>query len=372
MKKKLVIFHPAIAPYRIDFFNSLNKEFNAKFYFEYGDVLEQSFKQDELKCLLDFQPNFLAPGFLGIKNLRLQVLSILKKEKPDIIFCCEYNILGFLVLLYKYLFNHNVRVVTICDDSKDIAIHDKGFKRVFRSILVKLYSGIILTNNEVISWYTDTYQIKEKLLFLPIVQDDNVFRKKLNEALPISEQIVKNMNLVNKQLILYVGRLIDIKNLIFLLYGFSQLIQRYPNVVLLLVGDGDQRFLLEQEVERLRITDRVFFVGKKEGSELYAYYNIGHVFVLPSYYERFGAVVNEALLSGCYTLCSKLAGASCLITENRNGDIFDPYNVKEFTYKLDEYLSKIEPLKQISLKPNRMDKEYSVYMKDLLTKLNVL
>ena len=246
MKKKLVIFHPAIAPYRIDFFNSLNKEFNAKFYFEYGDVLEQSFKQDELKCLLDFQPNFLAPGFLGIKNLRLQVLSILKKEKPDIIFCCEYNILGFLVLLYKYLFNHNVRVVTICDDSKDIAIHDKGFKRVFRSILVKLYSGIILTNNEVISWYTDTYQIKEKLLFLPIVQDDNVFRKKLNEALPISEQIVKNMNLVNKQLILYVGRLIDIKNLIFLLYGFSQLIQRYPNVVLLLVGDGDQRFLLEQ------------------------------------------------------------------------------------------------------------------------------
>ena len=80
MKKKLVIFHPAIAPYRIDFFNSLNKEFNAKFYFEYGDVLEQSFKQDELKCLLDFQPNFLAPGFLGIKNLRLQVLSILKNN----------------------------------------------------------------------------------------------------------------------------------------------------------------------------------------------------------------------------------------------------------------------------------------------------
>ena len=35
MKKKLVVFHPAIAPYRVDFFNSLNKEFDAIFYFEF-------------------------------------------------------------------------------------------------------------------------------------------------------------------------------------------------------------------------------------------------------------------------------------------------------------------------------------------------
>ena len=38
MKKKLVVFHPAIAPYRVDFFNSLNKEFDSIFYFEFGDV----------------------------------------------------------------------------------------------------------------------------------------------------------------------------------------------------------------------------------------------------------------------------------------------------------------------------------------------
>ena len=81
MKKKLVVFHPAIAPYRVDFFNSLNKEFDAIFYFEFGDVLEQSFAQDELRGRLEFVPRFLASGLFGIKNLRTQVFSILRKEQ---------------------------------------------------------------------------------------------------------------------------------------------------------------------------------------------------------------------------------------------------------------------------------------------------
>ena len=45
-KEKVVIFHPAIAPYRIDFFNSLNEAFDVSFYFEHRDPLEQSFDQE--------------------------------------------------------------------------------------------------------------------------------------------------------------------------------------------------------------------------------------------------------------------------------------------------------------------------------------
>ena len=135
MKKKLVVFHPAIAPYRVDFFNSLNKEFDAIFYFEFGDVLEQSFAQDELRGRLEFVPRFLAPGLFGIKNLRTQVLSILKKEQPDVVFCSEYNILGLLLLVYKFLFNWKLSIFTICDDSKEIAESATLVKRCMRFIM---------------------------------------------------------------------------------------------------------------------------------------------------------------------------------------------------------------------------------------------
>ena len=43
MKKRAIILHPAIAPYRVDFFNSLAKEFDASFYFEFDNALEQAF-----------------------------------------------------------------------------------------------------------------------------------------------------------------------------------------------------------------------------------------------------------------------------------------------------------------------------------------
>lgn len=89
----------------------MNKEFDAIFYFEFGDVLEQSFAQDELRGRLEFVPRFLAPGLFGIKNLRTQVLSILKKEQPDVVFCSEYNILGLLLLVYKFLFNWKLSIL---------------------------------------------------------------------------------------------------------------------------------------------------------------------------------------------------------------------------------------------------------------------
>ena len=85
MKKKLVIFHPAIAPYRIDFFNSLNEHFEASFYFEFRNALEQSFDQEKLRERQTFQSRYLKPGLMGIKNLRLEAWSILRREKPDLV-----------------------------------------------------------------------------------------------------------------------------------------------------------------------------------------------------------------------------------------------------------------------------------------------
>ena len=370
MKKKLVVFHPAIAPYRVDFFNSLNKEFDAIFYFEFGDVLEQSFAQDELRGRLEFVPRFLASGLFGIKNLRTQVLSILKKEQPDVVFCSEYNILGLLLLVYKFLFNWKLSIFTICDDSKEIAESATLVKRCMRFIAVKLYSGIILTNDDVLSWYVERFQTRQKFLFFPIIQKDQDFRLLLENALPVSRILKDTYHLEGRQVLLFVGRLIDIKNLFFLLDAFALVVKRYPKSILLFVGDGDQREALERHAERNGLANHVIFAGKKQGEDLYACYNIGQIFVLPSYYERFGAVVNEALLAGCYTLCSVVAGAACLIEPRKNGDLFDPASKTDLAEKLAEGLEDCEGLRQISLKANKMGYSYDQYIISFFNQLN--
>ena len=262
MKKKLVIFHPAIAPYRIDFFNSLNEHFEASFYFEFLDVLEQSFNQGKLKERLKFQPNYLGKGFCGIKNLRLQVFPILCKTRPDIVFCSEFNIMGFLILLYKFLFHPKLQIYTICDDSLDIVKSEGGIKGFMRALFVRLYDGVILTNRAVIRWYQETYHNTSKFMYFPIVQEDVAFRDELDKSLSISCRYYEDLKLKGKKVVLFVGRLIDIKNLDFLLNAFSQILDEYPNAELLLVGEGDRRNVLEDLAFCLGIKEKVHFLGQ--------------------------------------------------------------------------------------------------------------
>ena len=173
-----------------------------------------------------------------------------------------------------------------------------------------------------------------------------------------------------RQVLLFVGRLIDIKNLFFLLDALALVVNRYPKAILLFVGDGDQRVALERHVERNGLADHVIFAGKKQGEDLYACYNVGQIFVLPSYYERFGAVVNEALLAGCYTLCSVAAGAACLIEPQKNGDLFDPASKRELAEKLAQGLEDCEDLSRISLKTNKMRYSYDQYITSFFNQLN--
>lgn len=372
MKKRLVIFHPAIAPYRIDFFNSLQEIFETSFYFLHKDALEQSFNQDKLKEKLHFTPNYLKPGCLGLNNLRLDIFSILRKEKPDIVFCSEYNLLGLLLLLYKSFFNRKLKIITLCDENIEMAQSAKGKQKWFRSFLVKYFQGVILANEAVVDYYVNTFHSQTKFIYFPIIQKDRIFRKYLSESIPSSRHYAGLFNLINKQVLLYVGRLDPVKNIPLLLKSFASVSSQYQNAILIIVGEGKDFAALKNEVSAQGIEERVIFTGKKQGTELYGLYNLGQIFVLPSIYEPFGAVINEALLSGCFTLCSSVAGSACLIRNGQNGYIFDPHSEINLTQKLEKALKQCNLLTSIEVKSNQMLQDYQVHMDCFIKQLREL
>ena len=208
------------------------------------------------------------------------------------------------------------------------------------------------------------------MLYFPIIQDDTQFRALLTSSLPISQTLFTRLRLQGKQVLLFVGRLADVKNLHFLLKAFRQIHASFPQAVLLIVGEGAESEALKAETVDWGLTSCVHFVGKHEGVDLLAYYNLGQVFILPSYYEPFGAVVNEALLAGCYTLCSSEAGAACLIQAGENGELFDPYRLEDLVEKLRFTLSQTKPLQAVSCKPNKMLCSYEDCFQRLSQDLN--
>lgn len=367
--RKLVVFHPALAPYRLDFFNSLNEEFDASFYFLHPDALEQSFDQQELKQNLSFTPHYLSSVPGALRNARPEVFSILRKEKPDIVFCSEYNILGVFILFYKALFQPTLKVLTICDDNVTMARNVSTLKKRVRDFMIRRLDGVILANREVMQWYRETYPDKNFFFYFPIIQRDSRFRWQLQAALPLSRSLSHIHQLEQRQILLYVGRMTAVKNVYLLIDAFRKVKEHFPSVLFFLVGEGDQLNEIKEYVVSLKLQKSVIFVGKKQGNELFAYYNLGQIFVLPSKYEPFGAVVNEALLAGCYTLCSTAAGSSDLIREGENGSLFSPDSPVELASKLEEILRHTSPYEKADVKPNRMMKSYTEYITHLMTQI---
>jgi glycosyltransferase involved in cell wall biosynthesis len=102
--------------------------------------------------------------------------------------------------------------------------------------------------------------------------------------------------------ILYVGINKPHKNLAFLLQVFREL---RTNAKLVLAGKEDPRYAqVRDEVRRLRLDDRVVFVGDVLDSDLPMIYSCAEVFVFPSLYEGFGLPVLEAMACGTPVICS--------------------------------------------------------------------
>lgn len=128
---------------------------------------------------------------------------------------------------------------------------------------------------------------------------------------------------------LFVGRLIPVKNLPWLIEIFS----KHPELNLTIIGFGEQAEYLKSLVR----TDNITFPGAVNNTDLPRYYQEADVFVLPSVSETWGLVVEEALNNGTPVMCSHMVGsADDLIIARNNGVVFNMGDVADFEDKLKE------------------------------------
>src|SRR5712692_5392354 len=98
---------------------------------------------------------------------------------------------------------------------------------------------------------------------------------------------------------------------------------RVENSYLVFAGDGPLRNLLEQRTRALGVSERVRIFGFLNQSQLPSVYCASDLLVLPSLYEPFGLVVNEAMLCGCPVAVSDRVGAKYdLVRQGETGLVF--------------------------------------------------
>jgi glycosyltransferase involved in cell wall biosynthesis len=112
----------------------------------------------------------------------------------------------------------------------------------------------------------------------------------------------------DEKVIVFCAKLQQWKRPLDLLRAFAK--AAIPRSTLMIAGEGPQRAQLEAEAASLGLGDRVRFLGFVNQSQLPAIYTAADLMVLPSEYEPFAMVVNEAMLCGCPVAVSDRVGAA--------------------------------------------------------------
>ena len=365
---RLLIFHRTIAPYRVDFFNDLSRVFETRVCLQYKNLLSQKFDYQKIANRFLFTPVYLKElGRIRGRVFNRGYWSQLDKFHPDIVLVSEFGLDCLLVLLHRFVKKRNYRVVSICDDSYNMVAEDNDFSfihRLLRHLITPQLDELILVEPKVTEWYRQHYG---KGLFFPIIKKDDTARLDYARLLPKAYETAKQHRFLGRKIVLFVGRLVALKNVSTLIKAFACCQQKASLVI---VGDGPERTVLEALAKEEGV--RVLFTGRLEGDELLQWYNIANVFCLPSYQEAFGAVTNEALLAGCIGLISSKAGSQCLIQEGENGYTFAPFNTEELTQKLKLSLTHCSPSTFEGLRPSQMLIRYEDQMKELVHHLYTL
>lgn len=349
---KTLIFHPALAPYRVDLFNELTKFLDLKVVFLNENLVNQKFDQALLRNRLKCESDYLDPGInVSGRQIRWGIKKNITRFQPDVIVTHEFSPTSLLVSFRKKLLpvNNKWKQLIWTADNVSICGEAHFFRRRARKFSLNAADGMIVYTKAVKDWYVQ-YGVPEKRIgFCPNIQKEDAFRSALQDTLPISEHYVKNYNLVGKRVLLFVGRLVEVKGIDRAINAFASVAKAIPGAVFVIVGDGPDKDPLAALAASKGIDSSIKFVGRFEKEELLAWYLIGQLFILASSFEPYGAVINEALLAGMPVLCSSRAGAADLIRDGRNGNVFDPYDASTLSEQLKSMLAAISPLQEISL-----------------------
>lgn len=232
----------------------------------------------------------------------------------DIIIINGYNSAFFIVLFILNLLYH--KPIGIDSDTPYNEPHN-----LIRRWIKRLYLCLIFRTKYIYGLAGGSYVHKDlfrnygmsenRIMLMPMVVDCNKFQAPIYFNKPL-----------RPFRFLYVGRFVPCKNIEFLIKTFIKYHIENPSTELHLIGTGP---LLNTLSNKYQSYHGIFFNGAKYNSELISFYHSCNVLILPSLYEPWGLVINEAMTAGLPVLVSTAVGARYDLVDKKNtGFVFDP------------------------------------------------
>ncbi|MGU8826012.1 glycosyltransferase family 4 protein [Clostridium perfringens] len=340
------------SPYRIDFFNELGKYISLKVIFEAErnyDLNKKWYKDifDNFECI------FLKKGAIEEKKINWKILKYLNKRNQDLIVVTNYSYFTeLLALLYIKL----KRIPYCMEVDGGIIKRESIFLKFFKRFLIKGAKAYISPSKSTDNFLMYYGANKDKIYrynFTSLKNKDILSNKVLKKD---KDTIKNKLGIKEEKIIVSVGRFIYLKGFDILLESCVNL--KYDTGVYIIGGEAKKEYL--DIIEKLNLKN-INFVDFKSKEELYDYYKVADVFVLPTRSDVWGLVINEAMSVGLpiITTTNCVAGLE-LIQNDINGYIIPSENSEILAEKIN-LLLKDDKLREIMKKNNLIKiSEYSI------------
>jgi glycosyltransferase involved in cell wall biosynthesis len=143
---------------------------------------------------------------------------------------------------------------------------------------------------------------------------------------------------LERPMLLFVGRVAFEKNISFLLEMTKVLIEKHPDALLVVAGQGPAEKSLHKLAADLDLDDNIKFIGYLDrNTELNACYQAADIFVFSSKSETQGLVLLEAMAQGTPVVAIAELGTASILIEGQ-GALIAPDNIKGFAEKVHQLL----------------------------------
>ena len=210
--------------------------------------------------------------------------------------------------------------------TKNKKILDDICKKLLKYLVVffedKTVTELIVPSNKIYNLFKDKYKFTKNIHIIQTgIETSKFYKENFNQ---------KDINSLKKKLgikkkdfvVMTVSRLAKEKSVDRIINNHKELVKKYSNMKLLIVGDGPDIDKLKDEAKSLGVSDSVIFTGKVPLNDIPIYYQLGNVFVTASKSETQGLTVVEAISSSLPVVAVKDDSFVNSVIEDINGFVF--------------------------------------------------
>lgn len=154
---------------------------------------------------------------------------------------------------------------------------------------------------------------------------------------PIKLESIKQLDEFHGVKLLYIGRLEDRRNAIFMLDVLAEVLLKKHDAKLVIIGkfsDNAYRSRFIEHMESCSLGNNVIHIEQIEQSQLCSIYPLFDAFLFPTRYDIYGMVLLEAMFFGLPVISTFNGGADMMIHDGENGFVLDEFDAKKWADKV--------------------------------------